>query len=158
VFTNVVYVSKPKPVIIPALNNAVLILKTNENGTFDTNVLVVLSVDEFGKLNGQVLDCSNYYVSDILSTIDGDQLINIHYKNTNIYKIPAGLLAKMMYVPRDNVVSAGYSVCGRLAFSYDRLNIVSFNKWGLGLGMWTTFNLLEPKRLWDLGLKINADW
>ena len=158
VFTNTIYVSKPKPVAIPALNNAILVLKTNANGTFDTNVLVVMSVDEFAKLNGQVIDASNYYVSDITSTIDGDQLIDIHYKNTNIYQVPAVLLKKIMYTPRDNVVSAGYSVCGRLAFGYDRLNILSFNKFGLGLGMWTTFNLVEPSRLWDLGLKVNADW
>ena len=155
---NTVSSVNPKPVTIPALAKSTLILKTNANGSFDTNVLVVLDVNQYSELLKQISDVSNYYVRHITAKIVTNYLVLDHYLNSDSYALPDSLKDMINYTKRYNVASLGYSVCGRVFGSYERLDIVDFDKFGFGFSSWGTFNTVEPGRRLDVAIGVNGNW
>lgn len=116
-------------------------------------------------LTGSVMSCSCSKTADNYAW-EPDQvtITNIIYKKkvitiTNIVDLVIiSPTNKVVDYNKDNVIGLGYSICGRANLSYDRLDVINFNKLGLGIGTWATFNTFEPNRRWDFGAKINLSF
>lgn len=158
-FTNTVVTTKIKYNYVD-LYRTNMILLTNIGGKIDTNVMVVLSKPEYTNLIQQVSDASNYYADKILANMSNQNkdLTLTHYKTTTVYRIPEDLAVNIWSGEKYNVVGLGYSICGRIMGSYDRINIFEWEKFGLGAGAWGTYNAYEPARRWDFGVKISGDF
>ena len=156
-FTNTVTTSKIKYNYVD-LYRTNMILLTNIGGKIDTNVMVVLSTPEYTNLIQQVSDASNYYSAKILANMSNQNkdLTLTHYKTTTVYRIPTDLALNIWGTEKYNLVGVGYSVCGRIIGSYDRLNVLEWETFGIGFGAWATYNTIEPARRIDVGVKVSG--
>ncbi len=133
--TNVISV-KPKPVYVE-ITNTTYIIATNISGLVDTNVNILLTIDEYSNLQIIITRESNYVNSDIQGTYSNGYIIVSHYETTNVFKLPESIVNK---VYKDNQITLGYTINGKVLGNYQRrLGDIEFLKTEYGLGIATIF-------------------
>jgi hypothetical protein len=152
--TNYVYKNTPKYVNVN-LTNINFLYNTNKDGTINTNLMIVMKINEYSNLILIVTKYSNYSQSLIEAKISNDFLYLSHYEVSNIIKLPN------IKKNKPNILAIGLTFKRSITFDYG-YKFIQTRDYDIGLmgGIYIpTVNLLTNDVInIDYKLNIFGEW